>query len=95
MDKKKTTKNMLTKQQHITMIRELRGNTKGVTSLEFRFNFSIIDPPARVAEMKAKGYEFHTQYNEELDHLGQPHKNIARYFLLSEPTGVATCNTPT
>ncbi len=83
--KKKTTKNMLTKQQHITMIKELRGNNKGVSSLQFRLEHSIIDPPARITELKAKGYKFQTTYGTELDHLDQPHERIARYFLLSEP----------
>lgn len=83
--KKKTLKKMLTNQQQITMIGELRDNRAGVTSLEFRFNHSIIDPPARITELKAKGYKFHTTYGTELDHLGQPHERVARYFLISEP----------
>lgn len=87
--KKKTLKNMLTRQQHITMISELRGNNKGVSSLQFRLEHSIIDPPARITELKAKGYEFHTTYGTEYDHLKQPHGRVARYFLISEPKGVA------
>ncbi len=83
--KDKTLRNMLTNQQQITIINELRGNNKGVTSLEFRFNFSIIDPPARITELKAKGYKFHTTYGTELDHLKQPHERVARYWLINEP----------
>jgi hypothetical protein len=89
MSKPKTTRKMLTNQQQITMIGELRGNSKGVTSLDFRFNFSIIDPPARVCELKTLGYLFHTTYGNELDHLGQAHERVARYFLISEPKQVA------
>ena len=93
MDKKKATpksspkklQNMLTRQQHITMINELRGNSKGVTSLQFRHEFSIIDPPARICELKAKGFKFQIHYGTELDHLDQPHERVARYFLISEP----------
>ncbi len=86
---KKTLKNMLTNNQHIIIINELRGNNQGVTSLTFRFKFSIIDPPARISELKAKGYKFQTTYGIELDLLDQPHDRVARYFLLSEPVGVA------
>ena len=89
MSKTKTIRKMLANQQQITMIGELRGNTKGVTSLDFRFNFSIIDPPARISKLKSMGYKFHTTYGEELDHLNQPHERVARYFLISEPKQVA------
>lgn len=85
MSKTKTTRKMLSRQQHITIIRELKNAPQGLTSLYFRFTCSIIDPPARVAELKALGYVFHTSYSTELDHLGQPHERIARYKLISEP----------
>jgi hypothetical protein len=89
MDKEKTTRKMLTRQQHITIIRELKNAPQGLTTLDFRFIFSIIDPPARVTELKALGYIFDTTYGKEDDHLGQPHKKIARYKLISEPKQVA------
>jgi hypothetical protein len=85
MDKTKTTRKMLTRQQHITIIRELKNSPQGLTSLYFRFTCSIIDPPARVTELKRMGYEFNTSYSKELDHLGQAHERIARYTLISEP----------
>jgi hypothetical protein len=89
MDKTKTTRKILTRQQHITIIRELKNAPQGLTSLDFRFVFSIIDPPARVCELKTLGYLFHTTYGNELDHLGQAHERVARYFLISEPKQVA------
>jgi hypothetical protein len=89
MDKTKTTRKMLTRQQHITIIRELKNATQGLTSLDFRFLFSIVEPPARVCELKTLGYLFHISYGKELDHLGQAHKRVARYFLISEPKQVA------
>jgi hypothetical protein len=85
MDKTKTIRKMLTRQQHITIIRELKNAAQGLTSLDFRFLFSIIDPPARVCELKTLGYLFHITYGKELDHLGQAHERIARYTLISEP----------
>ncbi len=87
--KKKSTRDMLTKKQHITMISALRGNNKGLTSLDFRYQYSIIDPPARICELKRKGYQFYITYNTEYDHAGQPHERVARYFLISEPKEVA------
>jgi hypothetical protein len=89
MSKTKTTGKLLTRQQHITIIRELKNSDQGLTSLDFRFLFSIIDPPARVCELKTLGYLFHTTYGNELDHLGQAHERVARYFLISEPKQVA------
>lgn len=89
MDKKKSTRKMLTRQQHITIIGELKKNPQGLTTLYFRFTCSIIDPPARITELKALGYVFHTTYGKEPDHLGQPHERIARYQLVSEPKQVA------
>jgi hypothetical protein len=89
MSKTKTIRRMLTRQQHITIIRELKNAAQGLTSLDFRFLFSIIDPPARVCELKTLGYLFHTTYGNELDHLGQAHERVARYFLISEPKQVA------
>jgi hypothetical protein len=89
MSKTNTTCKMLTRQQHIVIIRELKNSDQGLTSLDFRFLFSIIDPPARVCELKTLGYLFHTTYGNELDHLGQAHERVARYFLISQPKQVA------
>jgi hypothetical protein len=89
MSKTKTIRKMLTRQQHITIIRELKNAPQGLTSLDFRFLFSIVEPPARVCELKILGYLFHISYDTELDHLGQAHKRVARYFLISEPKQVA------
>lgn len=84
MDNKKNHK-MLTRQQHITMVKTLKDTPQGLTTLEFRFRFGIIDPPARVCELKALGYQFRITYEKAVDHLGQAHERIARYQLISEP----------
>lgn len=89
MEKKKSSKHIVTGKQHTIIVEALRGNNKGLTSFQLRDDYSIGDPPARIGDLKRKGFDIHTTYGKEVDRNGQEHDRVARYFLLSEPVGVA------
>jgi Helix-turn-helix domain len=54
------------------------------TTIELREQFDIISPPARIFELKARGYNIVKESIEATTAQNRKHKNIARYFLISE-----------
>jgi hypothetical protein len=54
------------------------------TTIELRENYGIIAPAARIFELKARGYNIVKESIEATTAQNRKHKNIARYFLISE-----------
>ncbi len=82
---KKSSRHIITSKQHIIIVDALRGNNQGMSSFQLRDEYSIGDPPARIGDLKRKGFNIHTVYGKEVDRNGQEHERVARYWLISEP----------
>lgn len=54
------------------------------TTIELREQFDIISPPARIFELKARGYNIVKESVTATTAQGRTHNKIARYFLISE-----------
>ena len=54
------------------------------TTIELRETYGIIAPAARIFELKARGYNIDKTSIEATTAQNRKHKNIARYFLISE-----------
>lgn len=68
--------------QHAIVIDALKTGPK--STLDFRYQYGVLEAPARICELKDLGFVFHKETIEQADVFGYMHKNIARYTLLAD-----------
>jgi hypothetical protein len=62
-----------------------RMRTAPINSFEIIEELNICRPSARIADLRADGYEIHTRLSDLIDGQGFKHPRCATYTLLSEP----------
>jgi len=73
--------------QRARVIQALRTGPK--TTIELRRDWGVMQPAARVFELKARGYIIVTTPVSAHTDDGALHRGVARYVLLSEPQALA------
>lgn len=68
--------------QHDVILEALRTGPK--STLEFRYNYGVLEAPARVCELRHAGFVIHKETIEQEGPTGHKHKGIARYTLLAD-----------
>jgi hypothetical protein len=61
----------------------------GITTLEAMRFLDIVDPRARIAELRKEGYLIHTSWAHQLSECGRPH-DVGLYALMGCVEGVTT-----